>query len=420
VTRTLAAAGLIAAVIAVVAAPAPTRAQPPKPAPLVTTKPEDVGLSSERLKRIGALMGRYVQDGRLAGAVTLVARRGKVAHFEAHGMADPSEKTPLAKDALFRMASSTKPVTGVAIMMLVEEGKVRLSDPVSRFIPEFKGQEVAVEKDGKVERVPAVRPVTIQDLLTHTSGLASGGVGSKAAKPEDLRPAAGDTLAEYAKRLGKVPLDFQPGTQWRYSGLAGIDVLARVVEVASGQTFEAYLRERIFEPLGMRNTFFVVPEDQEGRLAGVWRRTAKGLEKGQPFTMLANKTYTSGAGGLTSTAEDFWRFGQMLLNGGRLGDRRLLGPRTVDLFATNHVGGMFVGQLGRREGMGFGLTVEVVLDGVKAGTRRSNGSFGWDGAFGTHFWVDPKEQLVAVLMIQTPGYDLQRDYENAVMQAIID
>jgi CubicO group peptidase (beta-lactamase class C family) len=384
-------------------------------------KPEDVGVSSERLRRIDEVIKRHIDEHHIAGAVTLVARGGKVIHFEAHGQADVEAKKPMAKDALFRMASSTKPVAGVAVMMLVEEAKVRLNDPASKYIPEFKGQKVAVEKDGKVELVPAERPVTIRDLMTHTSGLASGGIGTKQAKPESLRPAGDDTLEKYVARVAKVPLDFQPGTRWTYSGLAGIDALSRVVEVASGQPFDEFLQKRLFAPLDMKNTFFHPPEDREGRLASIYWSGAKGVEKVPPFFRFP-KSYHSGAGGLVSCAEDYFRFAQMLANGGQLNGKRILSPRAVELMSSNHVGEMFGGQLGRPKGMGFGLTVEVVADPVRAGTFRSKGSFDWDGAFGTHFWVDPKEKLVAVLLVQAPAGPVtggvQRDFETAVMQAI--
>jgi CubicO group peptidase (beta-lactamase class C family) len=275
-------------------------------------------------------------------------------------------------------------------------------------------------EDGSVVSGPADRPITIRDLLTHTSGLASGGPGQKKAPPELLRPGgAGATLAEGASRFAGLPLDFQPGTRWRYSGLAGIDALARVVEVASGQPFDEFLRRRIFEPLGMEDTSFVVPEGRHDRVVAVHRRAGEKLEK-VPSSIRFPETYHSGAGGLSSTAADYFRFGQMLANGGLLGVKRLLSPRGVELYASNHVGELFVGQAGRPAGMGFGLTVEVVVDPVRAGTFRSRGSFGWDGAFGTHFFVDPREQLVAVLLIQTSGRDIHRDFETAVMQSIID
>lgn len=381
--------------------------------------PESVGISSERLRRIDDVIGRYIEARKVSGAVTLVARGGTVVHHAAQGVMDIETKAPMRKDAIFRMASSTKPVTGVAILMLIEEGKVGLTDPVSKYLPEFKGQKVAVEKDGNVELVAADREVTIRDLMTHTSGLLSGGLGQRKAPPDLLRPGGvGATLAEGAAKYAAIPLDFQPGTRWRYSGLAGIDVLARVVEVASGQTFGEFLKGRIFEPLGMTDTFFVVPDDRKDRLASVHRRTPNGLEKTPSFIRFP-ATYTSGAGGLSSTAADYFRFAQMLANGGELDGKRLLGPRAVELMGSNHVGDLFAGQAGRPKGMGFGLTVEVVVDPVQAGTFRSAGSFGWDGAFGTHFFVDPQEKLVAVLLVQTSGRDLHRDFETAVMQSIV-
>jgi CubicO group peptidase (beta-lactamase class C family) len=377
-------------------------------------------MSAERLKRVDDVIGRYIGDKKIAGAVTLVARHGVVVHHAAQGVMDVESKAPMRKDTIFRMASSTKPVTGVAILMLIEEGKIALTDPVSKYLPEFKGQKVAVEKDGEVQLVAAEREVTIRDLLTHTSGLLSGGVGQRKAPPDLLRPGGvGATLSEGATKYGAIPLDFQPGTRWRYSGLAGIDVLARIVEVASGQTFAEYLKGHIFEPLGMTDTFFVVPDDRKDRLASIHRRTPNGLEKTPSFIRFP-ETYTSGAGGLSSTAADYFRFAQMLVNGGELDGKRLLSPRGVELMGSNHVGDLFAGQAGRPKGMGFGLTVEVVVDPVQAGTFRSRGSFGWDGAFGTHFWVDREEDLVAVLLIQTGGRELHRDFETAVMQSIVE
>src|SRR5688500_3476060 len=235
-----------------------------------TGKPEDVGLSSERLARIKDAVQRQIDAGALPGAVTLVARRGKIVHFEAHGLNDVEAKKPMPKDAIFRLASMSKPIAAVAVMMMIEEGKVRLSDPVSRFIPEFKQAMVAVPKPGAappaggggrgggrggpppdVDLVQS-RPITIRDLLTHTSGLMTGGPGQQTA-PATSRRAADDTLATYIPRLGAVALDYQPGTLWRYSGLAGFDVLSRVVEIASGMTFDRFLQQRLFDPLGMKD-----------------------------------------------------------------------------------------------------------------------------------------------------------------------
>ncbi len=382
-------------------------------------KPEDVGMSSERIHRVDDVIGRYIEAKKISGAVTLIARGGRVVHCEAKGVMDVESKAPMRTDSIFRMASSTKPVTGVAILMLIEEGKVALTDPVAKYLPEFKGIKVAVEKGDGFELVAAEREITVRDLMTHTSGLLSGGAGQKKLGADFFRAGGvGANLAEGATKYATASLDFQPGTRWRYSGLAGIDLLARIVEVASGQQFGEFLKARMFEPLGMIDTFFVVPDDRNDRLASIHRRGANGLEKIPSFIRFP-ATYTSGAGGLSSTAADYFRFAQMLANGGELDGKRLLGPRAVELMGSNHVGDLFAGQAGRPKGMGFGLTVEVVVDPVAAGTFRSKGSFGWDGAFGTHFWVDPAEQLVAVLMVQTSGRDLHRDFETAVMQSIV-
>ena len=385
--------------------------------------PESAGMSTQRLQRIGETLQRHIQQHHISGAVSLVARKGFVVHYQAHGVKDIESGKPMTRDTIFKMASSSKPVTGVAIMILVEEGKIHLTDPLSRFIPEFKDVKVALEKESssEVELVKADREIMIRDLLTHGSGLLSGGPGTKRVPQELVRPnQPEETLAHYIPRLAAIPLDFQPGTKWRYSGLAGIDTLARIVEIASGQSFDQFLHQRIFEPLGMTDTFFNVPDDRQDRVATIYRSTDKGLEK-NPLQLRFPKTYFSGAGGLSSTAADYFRFGQMLLNRGALDGKQVLGSRSVVIFSSNQVGDMFEGQSGRPKGMGFGFTVEVVQDSIAANTYRSDGSFGWDGAFGTHFWVDPEQQLVAVLMIQTSvGRQIHRDFETAVMQAIVD
>ncbi|HXM41298.1 MAG TPA: serine hydrolase domain-containing protein [Bryobacteraceae bacterium] len=389
-------------------------------ADLPTGKPEDAGMSSERLRRIHEAIQRHIDAGEISGAVTLVARRGRLVHFEAHGLMDIESKRPMQKDAIFRIASMSKPITGVAVMMMLEEGKLRLNDPVSKFLPEFKDSKVAVARgaSGQFYLVPADRDLTIRDLLTHTNGLMTGGVGSKAGPP---RPAAGDTLAAYVPRLAAVPLDFQPGTQWAYSGLAGPDTLSRIVELVSGQTYDEFLRTRIFEPLGMRDTFFYPPDDRRPRLATLYSKSPNGLMRAENQDGFSLKTYFSGGGGLMSTAEDYLQFAQMLLNGGELHGSRLLSPRTVDLMESNQVGDMFNGKLGRpAHGMGYGLLVGIVEDSVAAGLRVSTGSFGWDGAYGTQTWIDPREKMVTIVMIQTQVSSVQRDFENAVMQAIVE
>ena len=390
--------------------------------------PDDVGMSAERLERVGEMIQRAIDAKQISGAVTVVARRGRVAHFEARGLMDIEANAPMRKDAIFPIASMTKPVTGVAILMLVEEGKIRLADPVSRFVPEFREPKVAIRRSdsagegGDIYTVPAEREVTVHDLITHTSGLGSGGAASEATSRIAPRDGTG-TVADWAAALGAAPLDFQPGTRWAYSGLAGIDTLGRIVEVASGLTFDEFLRQRIFEPLGMKDTAFNVPEDKKQRVVTLYRRTPDGLELRAVPAWVATTTLHGGGGGLWSTAEDYLQFAQMLVNGGELNGTRLLGSRTVALMASNHVGDLYekAGRVGGSPGKGFGLTVDVVLDGVAArGDHRSTGSFGWGGAFGTTWWVDPKEDLTAVLMVQTPSGPLRADFQNAVMQAIVD
>jgi CubicO group peptidase (beta-lactamase class C family) len=403
---------------------------------LPTARAEDVGLSTDRLKRINELMQRAIDANEVSGAVTIVARRGRIAHFEAQGLMDREAKTPMRKDAIFRIASMSKPVTGVAILMLMEEGKLRLTDPVSRFIPEFKNTQVAMLKNPagisapvspaggarrapEIYTVPANREITIRDLMTHTSGLQSGGAGS--AEAARLAPRnTSESLATHVPKLATVPIDFQPGTAWRYSALAGIDTLGRIVEVTSGMTFDRFLQERLFTPIGMKDTTFVPSTDRLPRVVTLYERANGGLNRIDTPSWLNTKTLFSGGGGLWSTAEDYLVFAQMLANGGEVNGHRILSPRTVDLMATNHVGDLYKGTAGNLDGMGFGLTVDVVLDNVAANARKSTGSFGWGGAFGTYYWVDRKEQIAAVMMIQTPYAPLRRDLENAVMQAIID
>lgn len=398
-------------------------------ASLPTAKPEDAGLSTDRLQRIHESVQRHVDAGEISGAVTLVARRGRIAHFEAHGLMDIESKKPMTRDAIFRLASMTKPVTAVAVLMLVEEGKIRLTDPVSRFIPEFKDMKVAMPRESLTPRpaggadfylVPAYREITVRDLLTHTSGLVSGGLGAKEV-PRIAPKGPTDTLSTYVPKLAQVPLDFQPGTQWAYSGASGPDVLGRIVEIVSGLPYDEYLRTRLFEPLGMKDTFFYPADDRRPRMVTLYQKSPNGLLKAANQDGFSSKSYFGAGGGLMSTAEDYLQFAQMLLNGGVLNGKRFLGPRTVELMASNHVGDMFNGKLGRpAQGMGYGLLVGVIQDSVAAGLRVSNGSFGWDGAYGTQTWIDPKEKMVTIVLIQTQVVSVQRDFENAVMQAIVE
>ena len=318
----------------------------------------------------------------------------------------------------------TKVVTGVAVMMMVEEGKVRITDPVSRFIPEFKHLKVAVAQEApegddqlgsSFYMVPADREITVRDLLTHTSGLASGPMSNTTVRPVARQPE--DTLADYVPRLGQTALEFQPGTQWSYSPQAGFDTLGRIVEIVSGVPFDEFLQQRVFAPLGMQETAFHATERLKPRLVTAYRRTPDGIIRDPNPDRMQSRVYFMGAGGLVMTAEDYLRFGQMLLNGGELNGERLLSPRTVEQMASLHISDTLPG---RGVGEGYGLSVRVLSDAIVGGSRLSDGSFGWSGAYGTHFWVDPKEEIVAILMIQTPIREMRPEFENAVMQAIIE
>ena len=371
--------------------------------------------SSDRLARVDRLFQQYVDENRIAGAVALVLQDGRPVYERAFGWSDKEAGRRMATDTIFRIASQTKAFTSVAILSLMEEGKVGLSDPAGRFIPGFAKTTVTAAGG---EPVPAKRAITIRDLLTHTSGLASGPMGNSDVRKIARKP--NETLADYIPRLALTALEFQPGTRWMYSAQAGMDTLGRIVEITSGLTFDQFLEQRIFAPLGMKDTAFYPSDDRMARVVTLYERKDTRLSRTDTPGWLATKTLFSGGGGLWSTAEDYMQFAQMLVNGGALNGKRLLSPRTVDLMASNHVRDLYSGISQRLQGMGFGLTVEVVLDNVAAGRRESNGSFGWDGAFGTHFWVDRKEQLVGLLMVQEPVPVLTRDFENAVMQALVE
>jgi CubicO group peptidase (beta-lactamase class C family) len=397
-----------------------------------TAKPEQTGFSSERLARIHEMVQRHMDAHDISGAVTLVARNGKVAHFEAHGLADIESNKPMSKDSLFWIMSMTKPVVGTSVLMLMEEGKLRLTDPVSRFIPEFKGMKVAVIEERPAGApapargtppifytIPATRELTIQDLLTHVNGLNTGGPASSA-EVAKIALKAGESLADYIPRLATTPLDFQPGTRWQYSATAAWDTLERVVEIITGQTFDRFARERIFDPLGMKDTAFRPSPEQLARIATQYRGANDTLTRVDSKAIWLNSpTYLSGGGGLMSSTEDYLQFGQMLANRGELNGKRLLGPKTVELMSSVFVPDSLPG---RAKGRGFGLSVQVISDHIAANTPISNGSFGWDGAFGTHFWVDPKEKIVGLFMVQAagPNRSMNPDFENAVMQALID
>ena len=393
-----------------------------------TARPEEVGLSAERLKRVTELMQRAIDAKTFSGAVTLIARNGRIAHFEAQGLMDLESKKPMQKDAIFRIMSMTKPVVGVAVMMLVEEGKVRLTDPVSRFIPELQNLKVtALNTDGvpqptnaiaapmPTRTVDAARSITIRDLLTHTSGLMSG--GASAAQGSQVPIGAGEALSVVIPRLSKVPLDFQPGTRWAYSAQYGFDVLARVVEVVSGMPFDRFTRQRITDPLGMKDTFFY-PATGNPRMATLYQ-SVNGQLRTQPEGAFVNGAYFSGGGGLFSTAEDYLQFALMLMNRGQHEGKRLLSTRTVELMA----GALVPDTLpGGRAGEAWGLSMRVITDPSLRTTYLSKGSFGWSGAYNTHFFIDPEEQVVGIYMTQSAFLEtraqMREDFETAVMQAV--
>ena len=376
---------------------------------LAPATPESVGMSAERLTRLHSAMQALVDDGRLAGITTMVARHGQIVDFRTYGYRDMEAGDPMAEDDIFRIYSMSKPITGVALMMLFEEGKFRLGDPVRRYIPEFADLKVAVgwSPDGPVlEELD--HPITIRELMTHTAGLAYG-IGDP--NPVDRLYASegvldpNQTLEDMIHKLAGLPLRQQPGTRWSYSIAA--DVQGYLVEVLSGQPFDEFLQERIFDPLGMVDTGFDVPAEDHGRLAQVYGYDRNGALAASPASegpvgsrpFLDPATFFSGGGGLVSTAMDYMRFCQMLLNGGELDGVRILSPTTVNMMSRNHL----PREMGEyAPGLGWGLDFSVVLDPVEAGSV-SAGEYSWGGAAGTWFWIDPVEDLVFVGMIQQFG-----------------
>jgi len=368
--------------------------------------PEDAGMSSERLDRINPLMQKYVDEGKLAGVLTMVARKGKIVHLKMVGKRDVANDKPLTEDTIFRIYSMSKPITSVAMMMLYEDGLFRLDAPVSKFIPEFKDLKVFKNKtkDG-LELDDLEEEMTIRHLLTHTSGLVYGWGG----RPVDTMYTEakifekGSTLKQMVQKLAKIPLVFQPGSKWEYS--VSVDVLGYLVEVISGIPFGQFLSERIFQPLGMVDTGFEIPKSKRDRFAALYHpneETGKiEVVKESPLGDGDYKFFPSGGGGLVSTADDYMRFCQMMLNGGELNGVRILGRKTVELIRSNHLPDgvhMWGG-----DAMGFGLGFSVVLDGPKTGSLNSEGTYEWGGAAATKFWIDPEEKLIAVLMTQLMG-----------------
>ena len=385
--------------------------------PLPLAAPEDIGLSSARLARLGTVIAGEIERGRVPGAVALVARRGRVGYFESFGHRDAAAGAPMAKDAIFRIYSMTKPITSVAAMMLWEDGRFLLSDPIAKYLPDLAALDVAVERDGVLERVPALRAVTIQDLLRHTSGLTYEFRGSGPVH-RMYRSAKVDSRAQsnagQVATLGRLPLLHQPGTRWEYG--RSTDVIGRLVEVLSGQTLGEFFERHILAPLGMVDTAFHVPERHHSRLAEAFGRDPDSGVAVQLLEVRDPPGFESGGGGLVSTAADYARFLQMLLNGGTFEGRRLLGRKTIEFMTADHLGPITGAPDLLIPGHGFGLGFAVRLQAGISHVPGSIGQYFWGGLAGTTFWVDPAEQLFALLLIQAPGL---RDYYRTLFRDLV-
>src|SRR5215470_5319005 len=392
---------------------------------LPMAKPEQVGLSSDRLNRLTATLKTDVDKGVIPGAILLVARHGKVALFEAVGVRNPETRAPMTKDSIFRIYSMSKPITSVSAMMLFEEGRFSLADPVSKYIPELGGLKVGVEKldvSGKpaLELVPSQRDMTIHDLFRHTSGLTYGFFGNSLVKKMYVEAKISDDYpsnTELVTRLGKMPLAYQPGTTWDYS--YSTDVLGRLVEVISRQSLYQFEKERLLDPLGMNDTsFYVTDKVKQSRIAEPFpddRSIGVDAQFNDPRVVQAAE---SGGGGMVGTAMDYARFCQLLLNGGTLDGKRILGPKTVAYMTVDHLGTVVApGPLYLPgAGFGFGLGFAVRKDAGVSPFAGSVGEFNWGGAGGTYFWVDPKEDLFVVFMMQSPK---QRAPYRAVLKEMV-
>lgn len=411
------------------------------------TPPESVGLSSKRLDRIHTSVGKHIGNGKIAGAVTLVARRGEIVHLDSMGWQDRESQTPMHTDSIFRIYSMTKPITCAAAMMLYEEGHFLLTDPLFKFLPEFADVRVYVsgEGDAMVTEAPN-RPISIGDLFTHTAGLSYHFTEYSYVDQlyRDTQQMRGRSLAEFTTDAAKLPLAFHPGTRWRYS--IAHDVLARVIEVISGQAFDDFLQERLLKPLGMVDTGFYVPEDKHDRFTTMYGsvsidETDTSVTKWFGLAMMGQNqrlngpkdsrqsykhNHLRGGSGLVSTAEDYWRFTQMLLNNGEANGQRFLGRKTIELMRSNHLAPELLPyELSGIDslGQGFGLGMRVTMDVGRAQVMGSVGDYGWGGAANTSFWIDPQEELIGIIMTQhqPSGFiPSSADFRTAVYQAIVD
>ncbi|MFD0711437.1 serine hydrolase domain-containing protein [Paenibacillus sp. GCM10027626] len=401
--------------------------------------PEEGGFDGGKLSIAAEQIERRIREGKLAGAASFVSRGGRIAHCSVQGFADRENGRPLGQEAVFRLASMTKPITAVAVMTLVEQGKIRLTDPIGKYVPEFGGDSYVAVPDvqasvasyepdpeapaGSIPEAvpaytlePAIRPMTVRDLLTHSCGLGQGPVGFR----EMRMPGEDVTLASHIPAWARVPLDFQPGAQTGYSPIAAFDILGRIVEAASGLPLDVYLGRALFEPLGMRDTTFGPSAEQRTRLVALYESVDGGLRRTEEQNPFFHPTYYSGAAGLFGTMEDYCRFARMLAGEGECGGTRILRAETVRQMASPQLPDSIKGF---PEWQTWGLGMRVVTDGESAGSCLTTGSYGWSGAWGTHFWIDPRKDLFAVLMVNLAnagGSDSEasREFERAVMWAL--
>jgi CubicO group peptidase (beta-lactamase class C family) len=404
---------------------------------MTAVKPEAAGFSSERLERMHKVFQDEIEAKRLAGAITILARHGKVVDYHLYGQKDMASGAAMTKDVIFRDYSMTKPVTGVAMMVLYEEGKWLPSDPISKYVPEFANLKVfkGVDAEGKPILAKPEHAPTMLELMSHSAGFSYGwGNTVVDAMYKEKKPTQSANLQEMIDKLATIPLNYEPGKGWMYS--ASMDIEGYIIEKISGQTLPEFMRTHIFDPLGMKDAGFYVPQEKRSRFATNYR----GDEKGRVVPAAADidafddylvqPTMPSGGGGMVSTAEDYYRFAQMLGNGGALGDARVLGPATVKLMASNHLpasilnGDFGIGQHVMRPGFGYGFNCAVVTDPGDAALPDGKGTFFWDGAAGTFFWVDPTNDVVFVAMIQRmmhpDNHSLQYRTHATVYQALVD
>jgi CubicO group peptidase (beta-lactamase class C family) len=409
---------------------------------LPVAKPEEVGLSPARLARIGPAMQRYIDKNLISGSVTLVARKGRVAHLEARGLKNVQAKEPMTADTIFRLASMTKPITTVACMMLYEEGHFLLSDPIKKWIPEFANPVVRTLPPpdlsaGETMAIPGTRDITILQLLTHTAGLSNAyrGINLEEYNKSQKLQSPNDTVGDVVKRYAKVPLNYHPGEAWEYS--RATCVVGRLVEIVSGMTLDAFFRERIFKPLGMKDTYFYLPKEKLSRLSVAYRPVKEGgmavLDPASEESQFMKEPplYFMGSGGLIGTAADYFKFSQMLLNGGEYNGVRLLSRKTVELMIKNHIGDLPVWISGPYMGFGLGFAVAKDINAVKGALTKnqpgplpwSTGTYTWGGAYCTYFWVDPVEKLIGILMTQlrpNSHIAIRSDFVGLATQAIAD